>query len=89
MKTSQQIVIYATALGRLVIKLRSKASLKKLARFRYVNDKEEMIGEHTALYVALEELYEFFTAETKEERLAEAIQNIAYWMRIYETEAAK
>ena len=62
---------------------------RKLARYRAVNDELEQQGEHDALHVALEEMYEFFTAETKEERLTEAVQKIAYWCRIYETEAAK
>ena len=62
---------------------------RKLARYRAVNDLLEEQGKHDALHIALEEMYEFFTAETKEERLTEAVQKIAYWCRIYETEAAK
>lgn len=62
---------------------------RKLARYRAVNDNLEHQGEHDALHVALEVLFEFFTAETKEEHLAKAVHNIAYWCRIYETEAAK
>ena len=58
--------------------------LRKLARYISVNDLLEEKNEHDALHVALEELYEFFTAETKEEQLTEAIQNIAFWVRIYE-----
>ena len=62
----------------------SSDHLRKLARYRSVNDLLEEKNEHDALHLALEELYEFFTAETKEEQLAEAIQNIAFWVRIYE-----
>ena len=58
--------------------------LRKLARYRSVNDLFEEKNDHNAMYSALEELYEFFTAETKEEQLTEAIQNIAFWVRIYE-----
>jgi hypothetical protein len=58
--------------------------LRKMARYRSVNNQLEARGEHDAMHLALEELYEFFTAETKEEQLAEAIQNIAFWVRIYE-----
>ena len=62
---------------------------RKLARYRAVNDLLEEQGKHDALHVALEELYEFFTAETKEERLTEAVQNVAYWCRIYDTVKAE
>ena len=58
--------------------------LRKLARYRSVNDILESRYDHDAMHLALEELYEFFTAETKEEQLTEAIQNIAFWVRIYE-----
>lgn len=58
--------------------------LRKLARYRSVNNQLEARGEHDAMYVALEELFEFFTAETKEEQLKEAVQNIAFWVRIHE-----
>lgn len=58
--------------------------LRKLARYRSINDILESRWDHDAMHLALEELYEFFTAETKEERLEEAVQNIALWVRIYE-----
>ena len=58
--------------------------LRKLSRYRSINDQLEARGEHDALHLTLEELYEFFTAETKEGQRIEAIQNIALWVRIYE-----
>ena len=58
--------------------------LRKLARYRRVNDLLEEKTEHDAMHLALEELFEFFTAETEDGRRAEAIQNIAFWVRIYE-----
>lgn len=58
--------------------------LRKLSRHRSVNNQLEARGEHDAMYTALEELYEFFTAETKEEQIKEAVQNIAFWVRIHE-----
>lgn len=61
-----------------------KDHLRKLARYRSVNDILELRFDHDAMHLALEELYEFFTAETEEEQIKEAIQNIAFWVRIYE-----
>ena len=58
--------------------------LRKLARYRSINDSLEIKNEHDAMHLALEELYEFFTAETEDGRRAEAVQNIAFWVRIYE-----
>ena len=58
--------------------------LRKLARYRSINDQLEARGEHDALHLTLEETYEFFIAETKQEQRVEAVQNIALWVRIYE-----
>ena len=57
---------------------------EKLEKFQEINNLLEHAGVHNAMTLAQEEMLEFFTAETKEEQLTEAIQNIAFWVRIYE-----
>ena len=60
-------------------------NIQSMARIlKAENDREEKAGTHNAFHVAAEEMYEFFATETKEEQLIEAIQNIAFWVRIYE-----
>lgn len=57
---------------------------KHLVEIQEVNRKRKEAGQESAFGNALEELIEFFVAETKENRIEEAIQNCSYWERITE-----
>ena len=81
----RQNALHPAAFTRLVpAGVTSETLREKLEKYQEINNLLEHAGIHNAMTLAQEELYEFFAAETKEEQLTEAIQNIAFWVRIYE-----
>ena len=81
----RQNALHPVAFTRLVpAGVTSENLREKLEKYQEINNLLEHAGIHNAMTLAQEELYEFFTVETKEEQLAEAVQNIAFWVRIYE-----